>query len=550
MVVRTRRTLAPGVLASLSALVLPRQRLPGRPRPEARRRGHPGPRRPRPPPPDDSPVALLANVRDGDTVDVSTAVKAWATDGSLNTVILKPEGTFRENPGEVPARSTPGRRPGSLPDCSTRPQLHPHHDRRQRRRSNRDLDDPLRDQGTEPRRGGLPYSIPGDGATVGVAMPVVLTFDLAVRTRPPSRSTLSVTSVPAQVGSWRWVSDREVHWRPKDYWVPGTKVTVEAKTQRRARGRRTLRPDGPGRALHGRPLGRRQVDLAPHYLKVYVGGKLANTIPVTGGKPGFHHAQRARSSWRSSGRRAWSPPARRATRLHDLPDVRYAMRVTWSGEFLHAAPWSVGYQGHANVSHGCVGMSMGNASWLYQQMKVGDPVIVSGTGRSLDEGNGWTDWNMSYADFAMGLSPQLTGAHFTTTVGQFRYPGLNFRYAEGRFRYVGDRFRYAEGRFRYAGPSLAVRIRWWRISPSRRATSTASFCRRTASATGSPASPQDGLTTTTQGRRVQPEVGPASLERRARSAAGGGIASAVGTAPAYSVIPDSTATATPPRCGP
>ena len=78
------------------------------------------------------------------------------------------------------------------------------------------------------------------------------------------------------------------------------------------------------------------------------------------------------------------------------------MRVTWSGEFLHAAPWSVGYQGHANVSHGCVGMSTGNASWLYEQMKVGDPVIVSGTGRSLDEGNGWTDWNMSYADFAKG----------------------------------------------------------------------------------------------------------------------------------------------------
>ena len=38
---------------------------------------------------------------------------------------------------------------------------------------------------------------------------------------------------------------------------------------------------------------------------------------------------------------------------YDLDDVEYAMRVTYSGEFLHAAPWSVGSQGYANVSHGC-----------------------------------------------------------------------------------------------------------------------------------------------------------------------------------------------------
>ena len=41
------------------------------------------------------------------------------------------------------------------------------------------------------------------------------------------------------------------------------------------------------------------------------------------------------------------------------------MRLTYSGEFLHAAPWSVGSQGYANVSHGCTGMSTANAQWLY-----------------------------------------------------------------------------------------------------------------------------------------------------------------------------------------
>ena len=40
---------------------------------------------------------------------------------------------------------------------------------------------------------------------------------------------------------------------------------------------------------------------------------------------------------------------------YDIDDVEYAMRVTYSGEFVHAAPWSVGSQGNANVSHGCTG---------------------------------------------------------------------------------------------------------------------------------------------------------------------------------------------------
>jgi len=79
--------------------------------------------------------------------------------------------------------------------------------------------------------------------------------------------------------------------------------------------------------------------------------------------------------------------------------VKYALRETWSGEFLHAAPWSVGSQGRANVSHGCIGMSTGNAQWLFNQVKVGDPVVVSGTNRGLERGNGWTDWNISFEEF-------------------------------------------------------------------------------------------------------------------------------------------------------
>ena len=47
--------------------------------------------------------------------------------------------------------------------------------------------------------------------------------------------------------------------------------------------------------------------------------------------------------------------------------IDFAQRLTWGGEFIHAAPWSEGQQGSVNVSHGCVNVSMANGDWLFKQ---------------------------------------------------------------------------------------------------------------------------------------------------------------------------------------
>ena len=78
------------------------------------------------------------------------------------------------------------------------------------------------------------------------------------------------------------------------------------------------------------------------------------------------------------------------------------MRVTYSGEFIHAAPWSTGSQGYANVSHGCTGMSTDNAVWLYAMTRRGDVVEYTGTDRPMTLDNGYGDWNASFADYAEG----------------------------------------------------------------------------------------------------------------------------------------------------
>ncbi len=88
---------------------------------------------------------------------------------------------------------------------------------------------------------------------------------------------------------------------------------------------------------------------------------------------------------------------------YDIDDVQWAMRLTYSGEFIHAAPWSVGSQGRANVSHGCTGMSTADAGWLYAMTRRGDVVETVGTqGDDMTLTNGYGDWNVSFQEYREG----------------------------------------------------------------------------------------------------------------------------------------------------
>ncbi len=73
-----------------------------------------------------------------------------------------------------------------------------------------------------------PSIAPLNGQTVGIGMPVIVKFDVPVTDRASIEKNLHVVSKPAQKGSWHWISNNEVHWRPVHYWKAGTHVTVNA----------------------------------------------------------------------------------------------------------------------------------------------------------------------------------------------------------------------------------------------------------------------------------------------------------------------------------
>jgi lipoprotein-anchoring transpeptidase ErfK/SrfK len=246
-----------------------------------------------------------------------------------------------------------------------------------------------------------PTLYPLKGWHVGVGMPVVLTFDVPVRNKREFEKNLHVKSSPAQAGTWHWYSSKEARYRPKNYWKPGTKVSVTAN----------LNGLYAGNGIYGQnstkthfTVGRSQItkiNLASHVAKVYRNGKHVRTIYVSGGKPGWQ----TRSGVKLIMDKLYTTKMTNAmigAREHYSLRVRYAMRITSSGEFLHAAPWNAAYFGRRNASHGCVGMSTGNAAWLFSRTLIGDPVVTTGSSRGMEYGNGYSDWNMSYAQYKKG----------------------------------------------------------------------------------------------------------------------------------------------------
>jgi lipoprotein-anchoring transpeptidase ErfK/SrfK len=244
----------------------------------------------------------------------------------------------------------------------------------------------------------------GDGNVVGVGMPVILKFSRSIPEdyRDDVERRMTVTATPAQVGTWHWTSPTEVHYRPKVFWKANSKVFYKVQ----------LAGVPLGGGYYGKSdltvdfkVGRSLVMTVSNKTKKMIvkqDGKVIKTIPVSLGK---------KSTPSSSGTMVVIEKKRHT--IFDTTDelgpvdgyktpIDFAQRITWSGQYIHAAPWSEGKQGKVNVSHGCVNVSEALGAWLFSRTMMGDPITVTGTEEKLKNGNGWTDWNMSWEQYKKG----------------------------------------------------------------------------------------------------------------------------------------------------
>ena len=84
-------------------------------------------------------------------------------------------------------------------------------------------------------------------------------------------------------------------------------------------------------------------------------------------------------------------------------EVEWATQMSYSGIYVHSAPWSVGSQGIANVSHGCLNVNPANARWFYGNTRRGDIVeVINTTGPTLSGTDGLGDWNIPWEQWKAG----------------------------------------------------------------------------------------------------------------------------------------------------
>ncbi len=362
-------------------------------------------------PPAPEPVSFTSNVADGKGgVKVSTLVNVKATNGSLSKVALNYRGVTRQ--GKQIKGTVQGALSADRLSWTATERLEPS-STYTLTSTGKSVAGASATEKSSFRTARLSADeetfasvAPQPDSVVGIGMPVALTFDVAVKDRAAFQKNLHVQSTPAQTGTWSWLSDTEVRYRPKNWWKPGTRVKAWADINGLAAGNGVYGQKAVSTEFTvSRKTLVTKVNLRTHQAKVYVNDKLARTIPISAGKSGW--ATRSgvklimdkRPMVRMTG---VSIGIDRGSSEDFALNVRYAMRITASGEYLHAAPWNSGRFGNSNASHGCVGMSTSNAIWLYNQVREGDPVITTGSSKGIEKGNGWADWDISYEQFKRG----------------------------------------------------------------------------------------------------------------------------------------------------
>ena len=212
-----------------------------------------------------------------------------------------------------------------------------------------------------------PSISPATGEVVGGLRSIDLHYSKPVSDREAAQAAVSINSSSGTPGSFEWVDDSSLKWTPDDYWPRGTTVTVDA--------------EGAHSSFAVSNNFEAVGDASAHTFNVKIGGDTVRSFPASFGKPGHESPNGSFSVLEKF------PKMVMDSSTYGVPidapegyklDVEYATRLTWSGIFVHAAPWSVDSQGNSNVSHGCINLSTENAKWYFDNVRNGDTASIQG----------------------------------------------------------------------------------------------------------------------------------------------------------------------------
>jgi lipoprotein-anchoring transpeptidase ErfK/SrfK len=264
--------------------------------------------------------------------------------------------------------------------------------------------------------------INSDGATYGVGMPVIAYFTHKIKSAKSLQdaTTLTVNGRKAN-GAWYFETSAaghgpiEAHFRMQNYWpahahihigIPAKGLTAGVMHGHELTYDDSLTLDFSTGAAHIAT-----VDDATHTMTVMSDGKKYGTFPVSLGADDPDTRTYTGTKVIMEKVPTVCMQDLRGT-YHDC-GIKYDQRVTYSGEYLHSAPWnctgSPGCYGPANnigsadSSNGCTNLRPDDAKQLYHFLRVGDVVnYPDANGPAMSLGAGYGDWNVDWGQWQTG----------------------------------------------------------------------------------------------------------------------------------------------------
>ena len=231
----------------------------------------------------------------------------------------------------------------------------------------------------------------------GVGIPIMIDFNHTVlpRFRANVERAIEIKSSKPVVGAWEWDpacgnAVMCLNFRTRQYWPQNTKVSFDGHFNGVE-----VAPGvyGTSNLSQSFRIGASLIGLTStktHQTRIYWHNKLYAKWADSTGMPGDDTADGTYLTIEKANPTLMSGPG-----YKNVP-VYWSVRFTWSGNYYHSAPWSVGEQGFTNVSHGCVNLSPQDAQWYYEQANPGDPITITGSPVAGKWDDGYTEWFLSW----------------------------------------------------------------------------------------------------------------------------------------------------------
>ena len=220
----------------------------------------------------------------------------------------------------------------------------------------------------------MAYVVPSEGEVVGIGQPVAVQFDENIPNRLAAQQAIKIKTNPPVEGAFYWLNNREVRWRPAAYWKPGTTVEVAVNTYGVDLGDGLFGQENITTHFSIGDAMITRIDDNTKTMTVTRNGEVIKTMPVSMGKDSTPtnngtYVVGDRRSHMVMDSSTYGVPTNSPNGYRT--EVDWATQISYSGIYVHAAPWSVGSQGYSNVSHGCVNVSSQQWRVVLRQLQAG-----------------------------------------------------------------------------------------------------------------------------------------------------------------------------------